>query len=229
MEYKNIYDDCEALAMRYGEVYKNRDLSEHATYIDSFGCDLQIFYSNILYLGIGERRKSMNVYLGGRKVYAFHEDYPNSEYLVDGHWVRLVEELGRYEFDLHMEESYVINGTILELCRRESAKNREILNKYREKCYLLAKGQGVSKNISDMTSCYKFDRIVDGYRVEIYLSERSPRVGVSYNDEIELDFDKKNVFIFNFNSSNVGGLLDDKGKYIPGEWEKILERLAEEL
>lgn len=229
MKYKSVYESCETLAMLYGEVHRNPGFSEHATYIDPFGCDFQIFYSDMLYLGIGERRKSMNVYLGGRMVYSFHEDHPNWECLVNGHWIRLVEELSRYELDLHVGEAYIINSTVLELCRRESAKNREILNRYREKCSLLAKSRGVFKKISDRTSYYKFSRVVDGHWVEIYLSEKSPKAGVSCDDEIELAFDKKNVFTFHFNSSNVGGLFDDKGDYTPGEWEKILERLAEEL
>ena len=225
MKYKDVYENCKTLAMLYGETSGKPGFSEHATYIDPFGCDLQIFYSDVLHLGIGERRKSVDVYLGGGEVYSFSEDHTDLECFVNGHWMRLVEELSHYELDLHVGEVYAINNTTLELCRRESAKNREILNRYREKCLLLTKNHGAFKKNSDKISYYNFDRTINGHRIEIEFCKRS----LSCGDEIELFFDKKNVFTFHFNSSDTGGIFDDKGKYIPGEWEEILKQIIENI
>ena len=229
MKHNDVYESCKSLAMLYGETKWNYSNCEHAIYMDSFGCDLQIFYADILFLGVGERRKSVIVFLGGREVYSFHEDYPDSELFVKGHWTRLVGELSRYEYDLRVGRGYVINGTLLELCRREAIRNREFFNKYRDMCSFLAKKQGICKKVLDAVLRYEIEKTIDEHRVEIYFTETLHRARMDSEDEIELLFDGKRVFVFHSNSSDVGGLFDEKGEYIPGEWEKILERLQTEI
>ena len=41
------------------------------------------------------------------------------------------------------------------------------------------------------------------------------------------ELDKNVVFSFHYNCSNVGGLFDEKGHYVPGEWERTMERMTE--
>lgn len=228
MKYKSIYEDCKNL-VSYGVIGGDSKNFRHEVYLDSFGCDLQIYLNCMLCHADGKMHESIRVYLGGRKVYGFNDGRPDSEYAADGHWKKLVLELWHYELARYLEESYVLNDTLLELCRRESARNRKIMNKYREFCLLLAQKKGKMKKISERTHCYKFEDVIDGHRMRVYMTERTPNGKIGSEDNVELSFDKKFVFSFYFNSSNVGGLFDDKGDYTPGEWENILERLVKEI
>ena len=54
-----------------------------------------------------------------------------------------------------------------------------------------------------------------------------PKEKISYWDKVVVLFNKKSVFSFSWNCSDVGGLFDEKGIYVPGEWEQVLEKLAE--
>ena len=63
-------------------------------------------------------------------------------------------------------------------------------------------------------------------KIEVYLREMTPREKKDYCDCIELYFDKKIMFRFDYNCSNIGGIFDEKGKYTPCEWERIIEELA---
>ncbi|MBQ3432906.1 hypothetical protein IJG22_01245 [Candidatus Saccharibacteria bacterium] len=224
MKYKDVYENCKRL-VSYGETSGRSSISEHEVYVDSFGCDLQIYRSDILYRGIGEMRESMYVYFGGREVYYFNEDNPDWEFIVKGYWEKLVVELWRYEIAVYLEETYNVNGTLLELSRRESAMNREKFNKYCGLCVSFVKRNGI-KTESEASRYYKFIDQIDGYKIEVYLREMTPREKKDYCDCIELYFDKKIVFRFNYNCSNIGGIFDEKGKYTPGEWERIIEELA---
>lgn len=228
MKYKSIYEDCKNL-VSYGVTGGDSKNFRHETYLDSFGCDLQIYLNCMLCHLTGKMQESIKVYLGGRKVYSFSDGRPDNEYAVGGYWRKLISELRHYELARYLEESYVLNDTLLELCRRESARNRKIMNKYCELCLLLAKQKGEMKIISEKTHYYKFEGVIDGHKIRVYMTERTPSGKISHEDNVELSFDKKSVFSFYFNSNDAGGLFDDKGDYTPGEWEKILERLAEGL
>lgn len=229
MKYKDVYENCKRLALSCGEVRRKPGFSESAIYVDPFECDLCVYYNNALARGLGKMQEFMRVYLGGREVYAFDEERPDWECIVDGRWEKLIYEFWRYDLAINLEESYIINGVLLELCKMESRRNREILNRYREICALLAREGGKLRVYDSGKHEFTLERMIDGHIIEICLKERPPREKRDRWDDIELYFDKKIKFRFHWNCNIVGSLFDEKGKYIPGEWEKILERLAEEL
>lgn len=225
MKHKRVYEDCKNLVF-YGETIIDSKNFKCETYLDSFGCDLQVYRIYTLSYETDAMEESIEVYSGGRKVYSFNDKRPDKEYIVNGHWERLISELWHHELARHLGESYTANGTLLELCRKEAMRNRKIMNKYREFCVLLAKEKG---KIPEGARHYKFEEEVDGHTMKVYMSESVPKENASFEGNVELTFDKKNVFSFYFDSSDIGGLYDDKGNYIPGEWEKILEQLMEKL
>lgn len=224
MKYEDVYENCKRL-VSYGETSGRSGVFEHEVYMDSFECDLQIYRSDTLYRGLGEMRESMSVYFGGREVYYFDEYNPDWEFIVKGYWEKLVAELWRHELAVYLEEPHNIGGTLIELCRRESARNREKFNKYCGLCIPFVRRNGI-KTESKASCRYKYTDQVDGHNFEINLREMTPKEKNIYNDCIELLFDKKRVFVYRYNCSNVGGIFDEKGKYTPGEWERIIEELA---
>ncbi|MBR0480192.1 hypothetical protein IJJ49_02965 [Candidatus Saccharibacteria bacterium] len=144
--------------------------------------------------------------------------------MVKGHWKKLVTELWRYELATYLGESYNVNGTLLELCRKESAKNRENLNKYCRLCVTFAKRNG-TRTESEISRRYRFKDQVDGHNLEVCLMEMMPKDGdrLLY-DYIELYFDGKIAFDFHYNCNVAGNMFDEKGEYSPGEWERIVEK-----
>ena len=227
MKYKNIYTICKELALKYGKADKKVDSSEYAVYVDPFGCDLQIYYYNRFYRGIGEMKESMCIYLGGREVFYYDEYHPDWENYVDGHWKDMVQELSYYNFCITMEETYNVNNTIVELCKMESKRNRDFLCKYRDMCSSLAKRDGGPAITDEGDFSYKMEKSVNGVLLEIYLKERAPRRRRDFEDKVDVYYGKQNVFIFHWNCSSVGGIFDDKGKYVRGEWEQVVEDLLE--
>lgn len=228
MKYKDVYEDCKNL-VSYGVVVADSEDFRRETYLDSFGCDLQVYLNRTSCRATGEMQESIRVYLGGRKVYGFDSERPNNEYMVDGHWRKLISELWHYELSIYLEESYAMNNTLLELCRREAMRNHETMKEYCELCSLLAKKKGRMKILPGGTRCYGFEEVVDDHRMRAYMTERTSSERTVPGDEIELAFGDKFVFTFHFNSSDVGGSFDNKGDYTPGEWERILKQLTAEL
>ena len=142
MKYKKIFEDCKTLALRCGHYEKNPGVSEYAVYMDSFGCDFQVYYYNTFSRGVGEMRESVSVFLGGREVYCYYEHEPSWEKFVDGKWKELVSGLYSYHLHARLEENYCINGTLLELCKSESRRNRKKLSKYCGLCVIVSKKHG---------------------------------------------------------------------------------------
>ena len=62
------------------------------------------------------------------------------------------------------------------------------------------------------------------------LGEDAPKEDETHNDCVRMDVDGKNVFFYSYNCGNgrIGGILDDKGVYVPGKWEITLNEAAEE-
>ena len=227
MKYKDVYEKCKKLAS-CGETSEKPGVFEKEVYIDSFGCDLQIYRSNVRFPGLSKMQESIKVYFGGRRVYAFYETHPDWESVTNGYWEKLVADLWNYERAIYWEDSYSVNGTLLELCRRESARNREILNGYRENCILLVRRSGVLKIYNSGTSVHSLKKAVDGHTIEILLVEKPHKEEKDRWNKIELYFDRKIKFSFYWNCSTIGSEFDEKGEYIPGEWERILEKIIEE-
>ncbi|MBR2796054.1 hypothetical protein IKE13_03325 [Candidatus Saccharibacteria bacterium] len=223
IKYKNAYENCKRL-VSCGVGDRSPGFSEYEVYADSFGCDLKVYRNVITYFGTGKMIESIKVYLGGREVYRFNEDEPSWEFIVRGYWEKLVVELWRYESAIYFEESYSVNGALVELCKRESMRNRKMFDKYRELCVPFARKNG-AKLESEVSCSYRFRRRVEGHDLEIDLREMPPKEKIDYDDRIEVYFDKKIVFKFHYNCSNIGGIFDEKGMYTPGEWEQIVERL----
>lgn len=230
MKYKNIYDECKRLALSFGYVSKESGVYEHAIYIDSFGCDFQVFYDNILARGTGKMHEYIRVYLGGRRVYEFDECEPEREHLVIGYWPDLLHDLYRCNVDTYFEESYTVNNSLLELCKKESIKNRGIFDEYVKICALLARENGELRVRSGMlyAHTYTFERIIEGHTLEVMLIEKVPSEGFDSYDSAKIFFDKKCVFSFSYNCADVGSLFNEKGHYTLGEWGKILKELIEE-
>ena len=229
MQHKKLYEDCTSLLL-YGETIENSKVCVRETYVDPLGCDLQICRSCWSYK-TGEKRKNIRAYFGGRQVYNFSDYSPGCEFAVVGYWKRLLPVLWKYEISKGFEESYAVNGTLLELCRRESARNRKIMNKYYEIGLLLAKKKGRMDTIAERIYLYKFEENVSEHNIKVHMAERIQKDGEFgiFHDEISIVFNQKTVFSFYFNSDDVAGIFYDKGEYIPGKWEKIIERLMENL
>lgn len=182
----------------------------------------------MLYRGIGKMRESLHVYLGGREVYSFNENNPDWEYFVGGYWQEVILELQKYEIAVWAGETYNVNGTLLRLCTMEAKRNREILNKYFELCVRLVEKRGNVRINSGKKCIYECKVFSDRHTIELLLEKRVPDARVDYEDKIKLYFDGEVVFCFYWHCSAVGSRFDEKGKYIPGEWECLLEKLDKE-
>ena len=224
MKHKEVYDSCKKLALSHGMVRENPGVSKSAVYIDPLGCDLQLHYSDVIFLGIGEMRESLRVFLGGREVYSF-DAYDSSEHFVGGYWKDLVPELSNYEVSAVLEEVYRINNTLIELVKEESARYNQKLHKYRDICLSLAKKQGKISRKNERKISYELEKEFNGHTVLIMLNERAPNHRTDYWDDVKLFFDRKFVFSFSWNCSLINSIFDEKGRYFSGEWERFLEKM----
>ena len=224
MNHKKVYDSCKHLALSHGVVKENPGVSKSAVYIDPLGCDLQLHYSDVIFLGIGEMRESLRVFLGGREVYSFDE-YDSSEHFVGGYWKDLIPELFNFEVSATLEEVYRINNTLIQLVKEESARYSQKLHKYRDICLSLVKNQGKISRKNEGKTSYELEKEFNGHTVLILLNERMPNHQADYWNDVELFFDKKFAFRFNWNCNLTGSILDEKGEFLPGEWERFLEKM----
>lgn len=65
-----------------------------------------------------------------------------------------------------------------------------------------------------------------GHMIDAFLNEMPSKEASDYCSTVELKFGGRIVFVFRYNSNDKGGMLDEKGKYISGKWEKIVEDLV---
>ena len=216
MKYKDVYEKCKKLVMEFG--WPKGLTPKYEMYTDTLGCDFQIYYDTAL--------EMMKVFFGGREVYAFSKYEPNEEYLISGRWLKLVREVYGYEVCRRAGDDYAIFGVFLKKCRRDAARNRELMDKYRELVVKLTESGRVRMR-SGSTYCARYEDMVGGHMIEAeaHLNVMDPEKNEDYCSTVELYFDRRTVFAFRYDSSDKNGILDEKGKYISGKWEKILENL----
>lgn len=227
MKYRSIYKDSKELALFYGKSDRNPGISERAVYVDPFGCDFRVCFMDPFYRGIGKMRGNLKIFIGGREVYSFNEDQPEFEWIIDGVWKELATELWSYEFSAKMEEPYKVNNTLVELCKREAEINRAFFDRYRKLCLSFVKNEQAEASWSESFDYYTFREDVDGHKIEIGMERKRPKKDGVYWDQVELRFDEKSMFRFAWNSSNAGGIFNEEGNYVSGEWEQFLEKLVD--
>lgn len=214
MKYGDAYEKCKRLVTEFG--WPKGLTPKYEMYTDTLGCDFQIYYDTAW--------GSMNVFFGGREVYAFSKYEPDEEYLISGRWLKLVHEIYGREVCRRAGDEYAISGVFLKMCRRDAARNRELMDWYRELVVKLAES-GRVKMRSGSTYCARYEDMIDGHMIEAHLNVMDPERNEDYCSTVELYFDRRTVFVFRYDSSDKNGILDEKGKYISGKWEKIIENL----
>ena len=188
--------------------------------MDPFGCDLQIYGSNVTNGGVCKRKEKISVFLGGRNVYAFYEDRP--ERIIHGFWEKLLEGLWRYELAVCFDEPCCIDNALVEMCKSESLKNRNFFKDISEKGSAVAMRYGELEAVSEKTFQYKLETKVDGHELAVVLSlaNGSPEALTVY-------YEREKKFIFHYNRMDISNLFRDKGYYLAGEWEEAINKLYE--
>lgn len=215
MKYGDAYEKCKRLVTEFG--WTKGLTPKYKMYTDTLGCDFQIYYDTA--------RGSMNVFFGGREVYAFSKYEPDEEYLISGRWMKLVHKIYGREVCRRAGDKRAISGVFLKMCRRDAARNRKLMDWYRELVIKLAES-GRVKMRSGSTYCTLYEDMIGGHVIEgAYLNVMDPEKNEDYRSKVELHFDRRTVFVFRYDSSDKNGILDEKGKYVSGKWEKIIENL----
>lgn len=219
MTYGDVYKKCQKLVMDYGWAKSPKTpkyMMYDANKID--GYDFQIYYDTVW--------ESMNVFFGGREVYSFYKSDPNGEYLNSGHWIKMAQEIYDYEARRQMGDDREFNGVLLGICKREMARNREAMEKYQSLLTKLAESGHIKMSSGSGAHCSRYENAIHGHMVDVFLNEMPLKEASDYCSTVELKFDGRVVFVFRYNSNDKGGMLDEKGRYIPGKWEKIVEDLV---
>lgn len=186
-----------------------------AVYADSYGCDLRIFYSFIA-KEAGKIDEELSAFLGGRRVY-YYDSFRTKEDRIKGIWEEYVADL------VYCADGYEgeINHVLVTLCQEESNKNRAFLKKFCEYGQAVSVKLGVCKEYSVNNEAYLFEEYFDDKKFSMFFERRS-----RLWDHIMISYDGKPCFTYNWNCKiDSYGLADNKGRFVHGAWENLLEKL----
>ncbi len=219
MEHQDIFELCKKMARLYGHSKNGLEGSEYMFYADPLGCDFEIHYHNVMAHGVGEMRQSISVFLGGRDIYSQSETTANyGKNYIPGNWEELVEELDKYELHLRSEEPYVLSHSLIELCRREAARNRVFFEKYTKLCVEIAKEDGERKEYEHSVD-FVVEREVKGGKIKIEFQESAHS-----GNEIYLNVGGEKIFVYRWGrEDDPHGMLNEKGKITANgaKWKDI--------
>ncbi len=221
----DLFIACVNLAMQWGDVVANLLPSVFAKYVDPTGCDLQIYYDNSMYLGLGRICQTLYVYLGGRIVFECR-DYkePPEEKIVDGVWTKLILRLSETK-SKNIRRFKELYETEIDECKRIAKENRTFSRKICLDSSIVAIKKGHKREYKSR-NYYQYKIDIDENEFEIELEEIFDG---RFDSGIKNNVFYNNKCVFSWHSNNSSFLFDNKGKFEHGLWEKILEDLAREI
>ena len=220
MDYENAFLTCRFLASKGGYVVESdRGFPSKAIYADSLGCDLKIYFDGRVGLGWRSGKEFLKVFLGGREVFSYDEGDDEQYFVKGGYWLETINDLELWIDDEVGQE----NRTLVELCRKESERNRRFLTTYSSYCIDIAKKMVEPRVSPSGGKLYMVNTMVGHDRVslELSVSRKSP-------NSVFLHYNKEFVFRYYWDGSG-GSVADQTGRYDRGEWEEAIEKLYLEL